>query len=77
LFIFSLFLGEKIGTEHPVLTNCLECGKIICQKEGQGTCLFCGSLENKDADISIDAIDHKNKLIEYDRTAAQRTIVYG
>ncbi|KAH8602092.1 putative zinc finger motif, C2HC5-type-domain-containing protein [Bisporella sp. PMI_857] len=34
-----------IGARHPVLTaapNCLNCGKVICVKEGLGPCTFCG-----------------------------------
>ncbi|KAK2627701.1 hypothetical protein QTJ16_002347 [Diplocarpon rosae] len=34
-----------IGVRHPLLTaapNCLNCGKVICVKEGLGPCTFCG-----------------------------------
>ena len=34
-----------IGSRHPLLTaapNCLNCGKVICVKEGLGPCTFCG-----------------------------------
>lgn len=34
-----------IGARHPLLTaapNCLNCGKVICVKEGLGPCTFCG-----------------------------------
>lgn len=33
------------GTRHPLLAaapNCLNCGKIVCVKEGIGPCTFCG-----------------------------------
>ncbi|KAH7360110.1 C2HC5 finger protein-like protein [Rhexocercosporidium sp. MPI-PUGE-AT-0058] len=36
-----------IGSRHPLLTaapNCLNCGKVICVKEGLGPCTFCGEL---------------------------------
>ena len=29
---------------HPLFTNCTVCGKIICEAEGEGLCLFCGSM---------------------------------
>jgi hypothetical protein len=29
------------GTKHAVLTNCLTCGKIVCEQEGYGPCHFC------------------------------------
>ncbi|KAK3361254.1 putative zinc finger motif, C2HC5-type-domain-containing protein [Lasiosphaeria ovina] len=34
-----------VGTQHPLLAatpNCLNCGKVICIKEGLGPCTFCG-----------------------------------
>jgi hypothetical protein len=34
-----------IGARHPLLTaapNCINCGKVICVKEGLGPCTFCG-----------------------------------
>eukprot|EP01102_Stenamoeba_stenopodia_P013618 TRINITY_DN4442_c0_g1_i3.p1 TRINITY_DN4442_c0_g1~~TRINITY_DN4442_c0_g1_i3.p1 ORF type:complete len:273 (-),score=85.10 TRINITY_DN4442_c0_g1_i3:6-824(-) len=75
---------------HPLLGNCLWCGKIICKQEGEGPCLFCGhevEMRNKRAvDFDDDeellsnpdlmqAIQHKDKLLEYDRNAAKRTAV--
>jgi hypothetical protein len=47
----SLLDNEKrkcncIGTRHPLLAaapNCVNCGKVICVKEGLGPCTFCGS----------------------------------
>lgn len=29
--------------EHPLVNNCIRCGKIVCAQEGPGACLFCGS----------------------------------
>ncbi|KAK4183957.1 hypothetical protein QBC35DRAFT_506950 [Podospora australis] len=34
-----------VGTRHPpfaAVPNCLNCGKVICIKEGPGPCTFCG-----------------------------------
>ncbi|KAI6709521.1 hypothetical protein JHW43_007926 [Diplocarpon mali] len=34
-----------VGARHPLLTaapNCLNCGKVICVREGLGPCTFCG-----------------------------------
>ena len=47
----SLLDNEKrkcncIGARHPLLTaapNCVNCGKVICVKEGLGPCTFCGT----------------------------------
>lgn len=32
------------ATLHPLINNCLSCGKIICEQENEGPCLFCGNL---------------------------------
>lgn len=31
------------GTEYKLVGNCLDCGKILCDQEGEGPCLVCGS----------------------------------
>ena len=31
------------ATRHSLLTNCLSCGRIICEQEGPGPCLTCGT----------------------------------
>ncbi|KAJ1724378.1 hypothetical protein LPJ53_001334 [Coemansia erecta] len=31
------------ASEHPLLTNCLMCGRIVCDREGPGPCMFCGN----------------------------------
>lgn len=39
--------GRKIcycqTTSHPLVNNCANCGKIVCEQEGEGPCLFCGA----------------------------------
>lgn len=87
------------ATSHRLLGNCLRCGKIICQEEGEGPCLFCElvlrpKLERKGVDMEdelvkepsdmtdeelsafITAQDHKEKLLEFDRNRAKRTLVF-
>jgi len=29
---------------HSLINNCTSCGKIVCEKENEGPCLFCGNL---------------------------------
>lgn len=44
-----------LATRHPLLAaapNCLNCGKIICVKEGIGPCTFCSSPLLSPAEIS-------------------------
>ena len=31
--------------EHKLVNNCLGCGRIVCEKEGEGPCMFCGRSE--------------------------------
>ena len=99
---------DCLATEHTLVGNCLNCGKIICSFENF-PCSFCGHTNEKQHKTSSssttssstssststsststststsnlekkqleDAIRHKNKLVEYNRTSAQRTIIYG
>ncbi|RKP10490.1 hypothetical protein THASP1DRAFT_27728 [Thamnocephalis sphaerospora] len=32
-----------LARKHGLFTNCLKCGKIICNAEGPGACTFCGN----------------------------------
>lgn len=76
---------DCFGTVHKALTNCLNCGRIVCEKEGYGPCKFCGCPVTKDAAVSElyanskdaeKAIELRNRLIKYDKTAAKRTTIY-
>ena len=67
---------------HPLLGNCLNCGRIICDAEDYGPCLFCESpaetihwlASNESADNK--AVQHKDRLIQYDREGTRRTKIY-
>ncbi|KAI0990079.1 hypothetical protein GJ496_001838 [Pomphorhynchus laevis] len=68
--------------EHKLIGNCLNCGRIICALEGEGPCLTCGKnfevLNGTKRFTKINEIEadkQKNKLLEFDRTSAQRTNV--
>ncbi|GAB5360100.1 hypothetical protein AAMO2058_000598200 [Amorphochlora amoebiformis] len=43
-----------MATRHDLYCNCTVCGRIICQKEGEGPCFFCGSLVSKERIIPND-----------------------
>ena len=67
---------------HALLYNCLVCGKVICEQEGEGPCLFCGSDPHTTLDMGATdkaavaaAARFKNRLLEFDRTSAKRTTV--
>lgn len=31
-----------MAIEHELVGNCLACGKVVCEIEGRGDCMFCG-----------------------------------
>ena len=67
------------GNKHQVLTNCLHCGRISCEVEGYDFCPFCHILiedfskRMQGDSSSSSALLHKERLLEFDRTAAART----
>lgn len=36
-----------MAQKHALINNCLNCGKIICESEGEGPCMFCGNIVHK------------------------------
>ena len=67
---------------HALLYNCLACGKVICEQEGEGPCLFCGadphvplSTDGTDETAQSTAARFKERLLHFDRTSAKRTTV--
>ncbi|KAK6148536.1 hypothetical protein DH2020_019448 [Rehmannia glutinosa] len=74
---------------HRLVSNCLSCGKIICEQEGEGPCNYCGALVLRegstyagldegvtlvtDAEAAAEAF--AKRLVEYDRNSAARTTV--
>ncbi|KAK7330365.1 hypothetical protein VNO77_24557 [Canavalia gladiata] len=74
---------------HRLVSNCLSCGKIVCEQEGEGPCHFCGALVLREgssyagleeslppvSDAEAAAEAYAKRLVEYDRNAAARTTV--
>ncbi|KAL3640587.1 hypothetical protein CASFOL_015555 [Castilleja foliolosa] len=74
---------------HILISNCLSCGKIVCEQEGEGPCNFCGALVLKEGssyagleegvalvnDDEAAAEAFAKRLVEYDRNSAARTTV--
>lgn len=74
---------------HRLVSNCLSCGKIVCEQEGEGPCNFCGALvlgesssyagleeslpPLSDAEAAAEA--YAKRLVDYDRNSAARTTV--
>ncbi|KAI8910862.1 hypothetical protein EDD86DRAFT_203795, partial [Gorgonomyces haynaldii] len=70
---------ECMATEHQLITNCLECGKIICEYEGTESCPSCGTSIAGTVTLSGDydtALARKERLLDYDQNATQRTHVH-
>jgi len=61
------------GTKDKALTNCLYCGRIICEKEGYGFCPFCGFKVEEAVDGIGTAFLRKERLLRFDRDFARRT----
>lgn len=34
---------ECMASLHQLVNNCLICGRIVCEQEGEGSCFFCGN----------------------------------
>ncbi|KAM3380723.1 activating signal cointegrator 1 [Capsicum galapagoense] len=74
---------------HRLISNCLSCGKIVCEQEGEGPCNFCGALVLKEgssyagldegpvpiSEAEEAAEAYAKRLVEYDRNSAARTTV--
>lgn len=35
---------QCLAIRHRLIGNCTNCGRIVCEQEGSGTCYFCGEL---------------------------------
>ncbi|OIT05008.1 PREDICTED: activating signal cointegrator 1 [Nicotiana attenuata] len=74
---------------HRLISNCLSCGKIVCEQEGEGPCNFCGALVLREgssyaglnegpvpiSDAEAEAEAYAKRLVDYDRNSAARTTV--
>ncbi|XP_065188742.1 activating signal cointegrator 1-like [Sycon ciliatum] len=50
---------ECQASRHPLVANCIRCGRIVCEQEGAGPCLFCGELVTTAADREVLARESK------------------
>ncbi|KAK1284337.1 hypothetical protein QJS10_CPB21g00644 [Acorus calamus] len=81
---------KKKAGKHKLVSNCLSCGKIVCEQEGEGPCSFCGALVLKEgstyaglenmvapplSDAEAEAEAFAKRLVDYDRNSAARTTV--
>ena len=71
---------ECMATVHSLVTNCLECGKIVCAFEGYETCPECNAdLKTYTTLVVSEALhiaqERQKTLLEYDSSSAKRTQV--
>ncbi|KAB2037957.1 hypothetical protein ES319_D03G111700v1 [Gossypium barbadense] len=73
--------------QHRLVSNCLSCGKIVCEQEGEGPCNFCGALVLREgstyaglegsftpvSDAEAAAEAYAKRLVEYDRNAKKKS----
>ncbi|KAI9015503.1 putative zinc finger motif, C2HC5-type-domain-containing protein [Hyaloraphidium curvatum] len=78
-----------LATVHPLLTNCLTCGRIVCGREGPGPCFTCGTpVLSRDQQLELLAArmrgdrtaleraeEGRDKMLRFQRESAQRTVV--
>lgn len=77
--------GRKIcycqATIHKLISNCISCGKVVCEQEGEGPCLFCGAWVDREQMYEVDeedyafyetALEHRDRLIDFDVNAQKR-----
>ncbi|KAI6683079.1 hypothetical protein NL676_028992 [Syzygium grande] len=87
--VVSLAEAAKGSIVHRLVSNCLSCGKIVCEQEGEGPCQFCGALVLKEGsqyagldqtvlvltEAEAAAEAYAKRLVDYDRNSAVRTTV--
>lgn len=70
---------------HPLIGNCVSCGRIVCGAEDYGDCLTCGASKETIHWIDLgsfasveaaSAVEHKDRLVQYDREGTRRTQIY-
>lgn len=55
-----------LAQRHGLVNNCFSCGRIVCEQEGEGPCMFCGVLvANPDNTARIASQSKKGREIEY------------
>lgn len=74
------FVCGCMGNRDKPLTNCLYCGRIVCEREGYGYCPFCGfAIEEviaSAANSNDESWVQKERLLRFDREFARRTKIF-
>ena len=72
---------QCMASVHPLVCNCLHCGKILCAFEGDEICCWCGKIPQRDYTIDNpgafeSASLRASTLLDYQTNSAQRTHVF-
>ncbi|KAK9302240.1 hypothetical protein QLX08_005685 [Tetragonisca angustula] len=59
--------------EHPLINNCLNCGRIVCAQEGAGPCFFCKELVCSQEEQTILSSNTKQADQLYNKLINQKT----
>jgi len=73
------FVCGCMGSRDKPLTNCLYCGRIVCEREGYGYCPYCGYLIEEITARSSNGDEswaQKERLLRFDREFARRTKIF-
>jgi len=55
---------ECQAVKHPLVNNCLSCGRIVCAQEGSGPCFFCANLVvTKEEQLILDRKSKKSEML--------------
>jgi len=55
---------ECQAVKHPLVNNCLSCGRIVCAQEGSGPCFFCDHLVvTKEEQVVLDKKNKKSEML--------------
>lgn len=49
---------ECQASKHKLINNCLKCGRIVCEQEGRGPCLFCDSMVSYIPNVMARCLEH-------------------
>jgi len=82
-YLASRRMCDCQAAKHGLIGNCLQCGKISCQKEGEGPCLFCGAdpreewmpTDSSEATALQKATERRDRLLDFEKNRSERTVV--
>ena len=67
-----------MATYHKFYSNCTSCGRIVCERQGKGICIICGSiiLPPMSLDNAIQANYDENTIRAYAQKVTINIFIY-